>query len=160
VAVTPAVNAVAARIPVANVISMTACGSEVRAFTGGHELVRIDARTNAVTLRVHVADVANGSPVVAGGGALWLDGPGPAGHARLLKIDPANRRDQRKDDPARRLRPVRLRPGPRLGPVQCEEQGQPGLCVRRGQRGRLVQHERRAPSGRSLRNAPDRADGD
>ena len=68
---------------------MTAYGSDVWALTGSHELVRIDARTNSVTLRVHVAGVANGSPVVAGGGALWLDGPGPAGHARLLKIDPA-----------------------------------------------------------------------
>jgi hypothetical protein len=80
---------VAARIPVADVISMTADGSNVWALTGGHELVRIDARTNAVTLRVHVPSGANSNPMVAGGGALWLDGPGPAGHARLLKIDPA-----------------------------------------------------------------------
>jgi hypothetical protein len=89
-AVTPAGDAVAARIPVADVISMTADGSDVWALTGSHELVRIDARTNAVTLRVHVAGVANGSPVVAGGGALWLDGTGPAGHAQLLKIDPGS----------------------------------------------------------------------
>jgi hypothetical protein len=88
-AVTPAGDAVAARIPVADVISLTAYGSDVWALTGSHELVRIDARTNSVTLRVHVASVANGSPVVAGGGALWLDGAAPAGHARLLKIDPA-----------------------------------------------------------------------
>jgi hypothetical protein len=88
-AVTPARDAVAARIPVADVMSMTADGSDVWALTGSHELVRIDARTNAVTLRVHVAGVANSSPVVAGGGALWLDGSGPAGHSRLLKIDPA-----------------------------------------------------------------------
>jgi hypothetical protein len=88
-AVTPAGDAVAARIPVADVTSMTADGSDVWALTGSHQLVRIDARTNAVTLRVHVAGVANSSPVVAGGGALWLDGSGPAGHARLLKIDPA-----------------------------------------------------------------------
>ena len=87
-AVTPAGDAVAARIPVADVISMTASGSDVWALTGSHELARIDARTNAVTMRVPVAGVANGSPVVAGGGALWLDGTGPAGHARLLKIDP------------------------------------------------------------------------
>jgi hypothetical protein len=87
-AVTPARDAVAARIPVADVTSMTASGSDVWALTGSHELVRIDARTNAVTLRVHVAGVANSSPVVAGGGALWLDGGGPAGHARLLKVDP------------------------------------------------------------------------
>jgi hypothetical protein len=86
--VTPAGDAVAARIPVADVRSMTASGSDVWALTGSHELVRIDTRTNAVTLRVHVAGVANNSPVVAGGGALWLDGTGPAGHARLLKIDP------------------------------------------------------------------------
>ena len=85
---TPARDAVAARIPVADVVSMTADGSDVWALTGSDELVRIDARTNAVTLRVHVAGVANNSPVVAGGGALWLDGSGPAGHARLLKIDP------------------------------------------------------------------------
>jgi hypothetical protein len=86
--VTPARDAVAARIPVADVISMTASGSDVWALTGSHELVRIDARTSAVTLRVHVAGVANTSPVVAGGGAVWLDGAGPAGHAGLLKIDP------------------------------------------------------------------------
>jgi hypothetical protein len=87
--VTPAGDAVAARIPVADVIGMTASGSDVWALTGSHELVRIDTRTNAVTLRVRVAGVANNSLVVAGGGALWLDGAGPAGHARLLKIDPA-----------------------------------------------------------------------
>jgi hypothetical protein len=86
---TPARDAVAARIPVADVVSMTADGSNVWALTGSQELVRIDPSTNAVTLRVHVAGVANSSPVVAGGGALWLDGPGPSGHARLLKIDPA-----------------------------------------------------------------------
>jgi hypothetical protein len=86
--VTPARDAVAARIPVADVISMTADGSDVWALTGSHELVRIDARTNAVTLRVHVAGVTNSSPVVAGGGALWLDGAAPDGHARLLKVDP------------------------------------------------------------------------
>jgi hypothetical protein len=84
---TPAREAVAARIPVADVTSMTADGSDVWALTGSHELVRIDARTNAVTLRVHVAGVASNSPVVAGGGALWLDGADSAGHARLLKID-------------------------------------------------------------------------
>jgi hypothetical protein len=88
-AVTPAGDAVAARIPVAGVTSMTASGSDVWALTGSHELVRIDARTNAVTLRVPVAGVADSSPVVAGGGALWLDGSGPAGQARLLKVDPA-----------------------------------------------------------------------
>jgi outer membrane protein assembly factor BamB len=88
-AVTPARAAVAARIPVADVTSMTADGTDVWALTGSDELIRIDARTNAVTLRAHVAGVANGSPVVAGGGAVWLDGAGPAGHARLLKIDPA-----------------------------------------------------------------------
>jgi len=88
-AVTAAGDAVAGRIPVADVVSMTASGTDVWALTGSHELVRIDARTNAVTLRVQVAGVANNSPVVAGGGALWLDGTGPAGHARLLKIDPA-----------------------------------------------------------------------
>jgi hypothetical protein len=87
-AVTPARDAVAARIPVADVTSMTADGSDVWALTGSHELVRIDARTNAVTLRVRVAGVANSSPVVAGGGALWLDGAAPGGHARLLKVDP------------------------------------------------------------------------
>ncbi len=87
-AVTPARDAVAARIPVADVVSMTADGGDVWALTGSDELVRIDARTNAVTLRVHVAGVVDNSPVVAGAGALWLDGTGPAGHTRLLKIDP------------------------------------------------------------------------
>jgi hypothetical protein len=88
-AVTSAGEAVAARIPVADVTSMTADGSDVWALTGSHELVRIDARTNAVTLRVPVAGVADRSPVVAGGGALWLVGAAQAGHARLLRIDPA-----------------------------------------------------------------------
>jgi hypothetical protein len=87
-AVTPVRDAVAARIPVADVVSMTADGSDVWALTGTDELVRIDARTNAVTLRAHVAGVADNSPVVAGGGSLWLDGSGPAGHSRLLRIDP------------------------------------------------------------------------
>jgi hypothetical protein len=87
-AVTPAGDAVAARIPVADVVSMTADGGDVWALTGGHELVRIDARTNAVTLRVSVAGVADNSQVIAGGGAVWLDGSGPAGQARLLRVDP------------------------------------------------------------------------
>ena len=101
---------------------MTASGSDVWALTGSHELARIDARTNAVTMRVPVAGVANGSPVVAGGGALWLDGTGPAGHARLLKIDPGTGAISARDDAAGRLQPGRLRPGPRVGPVQCREQ--------------------------------------
>jgi hypothetical protein len=74
-AVTPARDAVAARIPVADVINMTASGSDVSALTGSHELVRIDARTNAVTLQVHVAGVANSSPVVAGGGRCGWTSP-------------------------------------------------------------------------------------
>ena len=86
---TAAVSPVAARIPVADVVGMTADGSDVWALTGSHELVRIDARTNAVTLRAPIAGVADSSAVVAGGGAVWLDGSGPAGHARLLKVDPA-----------------------------------------------------------------------
>jgi len=83
------VSPVAARIPVADVVGMTADGSDVWALTGSHELVRIDARTNAVTLRVPVAGLAGDTTVVAGGGALWLDGLGLSGHARLLRIDPA-----------------------------------------------------------------------
>jgi hypothetical protein len=87
--VAPAGDAVAARIAVANVISLTSYGNDVWALTGTHELVRIDARTNVVTLRVHVANLANDSIVVAGGGALWLDGLSSHGHAQLARIDPA-----------------------------------------------------------------------
>jgi hypothetical protein len=61
----------------------------VWALTGTRELVRIDARTNVVTLRVSVAGLVNETTVIAGGGALWLDGRGSSGHARLLRIDPA-----------------------------------------------------------------------
>ena len=86
---TPAGDAVVARIPVAGVISLASYGSDVWALTGTHELVRIDARTNVVTLRVPVAGLASDTTVVAGGGALWLDGAGSSGHSRLLRIDPA-----------------------------------------------------------------------
>jgi hypothetical protein len=82
-------DAVVARIPVADVISLAAQGNDVWALTGTSELVRIDARTNVVTLRVPVAGLARDTTVVAGGGALWLDGLGSSGHARLLRIDPA-----------------------------------------------------------------------
>lgn len=85
----PAGAAVAARIPVADVISLASYGSDVWALTGTHELVRIDARTNVVTLRVPVPGVASDTTVVTGGGALWLDGLGSSGHLRLLRIDPA-----------------------------------------------------------------------
>jgi hypothetical protein len=86
---TPAGDAVVARIPVAGVISLASYGSDVWALTDTHELVRIDARTNVVTLRVPVAGLANDTTVVTGGGALWLDGLGSSGHSRLLRIDPA-----------------------------------------------------------------------
>jgi len=82
-------DAVVARIPVADVISLASYGNDVWALTGTRELVRIDARTNVVTLRVPVAGLADDTTVVAGGGALWLDGLGSSGHARLLRIDPA-----------------------------------------------------------------------
>jgi len=85
----PAGDAVAARIPVADVISLASYGSDVWALTGNHELVRIDARTNVVTLRVPVAGLANDTTVVTGGGALWLDGLGSSGHSLLLRINPA-----------------------------------------------------------------------
>jgi len=86
---TPARDAVVARIPVAGVISLASYGSDVWAVTDTHELVRIDARTNVVTLRVPVVGLANGTTVVAGGGSLWLEGLGSFGHSRLLRIDPA-----------------------------------------------------------------------
>jgi hypothetical protein len=86
---TPAGDAVVARIPVAGVISLASYGSDVWALTDTHELVRIDARTNAVTLRVPVAGLAKDTTVVTGGGALWLDGLGSSGQSRLLRIDPA-----------------------------------------------------------------------
>jgi hypothetical protein len=85
----PAGDAVVARIPVADVISVASYGSEVWALTDTHELVRIDARTNAVTLRVPVAGLVRDTTVVTGGGAVWLDGLGSSGHSRLLRIDPA-----------------------------------------------------------------------
>jgi hypothetical protein len=86
---TPAGDAVVARIPVADVISLASYGSDVWALTDTHELLRIDASTNVVTLRVPVIGVANDTTVVTGGGALWLDGLGSSGHSRLLRIDPA-----------------------------------------------------------------------
>jgi hypothetical protein len=89
VPITPAGDAVVARIPVADVISLASSGGDVWALTGTHELVRIDARTNVVTLRVPVAGLGDDTTVVTGGGALWLDGLGPSGQSRLLRIDPA-----------------------------------------------------------------------
>jgi hypothetical protein len=86
---TPAGDAVVARIPVADVTSLASYGSDVWALTGTHELVRIDARTNVVTLREPVGGLAHDTTVVTGGGALWLDGLGSSGHSRLLRIDPA-----------------------------------------------------------------------
>ena len=95
-----AVSPVAARIPVADVVGMTADGNDVWALTGSHELVRIDARTNAVTLRVPIAGVADSSAVVAGGGAVWLDGSGPGRPCPAAEGRPGHRRDQRPDDAA------------------------------------------------------------
>jgi hypothetical protein len=86
---TPAGDAVVARIPVAGVLSLAAYESDVWALTDTHELVRIDARTNVVTLRVPVVGLADDTTVVTGGGALWLVGLGSSGHCRLLRIDPA-----------------------------------------------------------------------
>jgi hypothetical protein len=85
----PAGDAVVARLPVADVISLASYGSDVWALTDTHQLVRIDARTNVVTLRVPVAGLANDTTLVTGGGALWLDGLGSSGQSRLLRIDPA-----------------------------------------------------------------------
>ena len=82
-------GAITARIPVRNVISMAGNGSDVWAMTLSGELVRIDARTNKVTVRAHVAGHAYSTELVSGGGALWLDACLPPGQARLLRIDTA-----------------------------------------------------------------------
>jgi hypothetical protein len=86
---TPAGDAVVARIPVSDVISLASYGSDVWALTDTHELVRIDVRTNVVTLRVPVAGLADDTTVITGGGALWLDGLSSSGHSRLLRVDPS-----------------------------------------------------------------------
>ena len=85
----PAADAVAARLPIGGVISMASDGPDVWAVTGSGELVRIDARTNAVTLRSRLTGFPNGGSLVAGGGALWLAGSGASGRGQVVRIDPA-----------------------------------------------------------------------
>lgn len=85
-------RAITARVPVRNVVSMTGDGGGVWAMTLSGRLVRISARTNAVTLSVHIPGAGNGGQLVAGGGALWLDSCRSTGQVRLLGIDPATGR--------------------------------------------------------------------
>jgi hypothetical protein len=80
----PAGDAVVARLPVADVISLASYGSDVWALTDTHELVRIDARTNVVTLRMPVAGLASDTTVYAAAGAVWE----PTSQ-QILSIDPA-----------------------------------------------------------------------
>ena len=81
--------AITARIGVRNVISMTGIGDAVWAMTLSGNLVRISARTNAVTLSVHMPGIAIGGQLAAGGGRLWLDACRSSGRVQLLGIDPA-----------------------------------------------------------------------
>jgi hypothetical protein len=80
--------AITARIGVRNVISMAGVGDAVWAMTLSGELVRISARTNAVTLRVHIPGIAIGGQLAAGGGRLWLDACRSSGRVQLLGIAP------------------------------------------------------------------------
>src|ERR1022692_1544289 len=82
--------AITARIGVRNVISMAGAGDAVWAMTLSGELVRISARTNAVTLSVHIPGIAIGGQLAAGGGRLWLDACRSSGRVQLLGIDPAS----------------------------------------------------------------------
>jgi DNA-directed RNA polymerase specialized sigma24 family protein len=85
-------DAITARVPVRNVISMAGQGGNVWAMTSSGELVRISARTSKVTLSVHVPGIASGGQLAAGGGTLWLDACRSSGQVRLLDIDPATGR--------------------------------------------------------------------
>jgi DNA-directed RNA polymerase specialized sigma24 family protein len=85
-------RAITARVPVRNVVSMAGVGHDVWAMTLSGKLVRISARTNAVTLSVHIPGAGNGGQLAAGGGALWLDSCRSSGRVQLLGIDPATGR--------------------------------------------------------------------
>ena len=86
-------DAITARVPVRNVISMASTGNGVWALTLSGELVRISARTNRVTLRVHVPGAGLGGQLAAGRRTLWLDTcRASSGRVRLLGIDPATGR--------------------------------------------------------------------
>ena len=86
-------DAITARVPVRNVISMASTGNGVWALTLSGELVRISARTNRVTLSVHVPGAGVGGQLAAGGRTLWLDTcRASSGRVRLLGIDPATGR--------------------------------------------------------------------
>ena len=84
--------AITARIGVRNVISMAGAGDAVWAMTRSGRLVRISARTNAVTLSVHIPGLAIGGQLAAGGGQLWLDACRSSGRVQLLRISPATGR--------------------------------------------------------------------
>jgi hypothetical protein len=86
-------DAITARVPVRNVISMASTGNGVWALTLSGELVRISARTNRVTLSVHVPGAGVGGQLAAGGRTLWLDTcRASSGRVRLLGIAPATGR--------------------------------------------------------------------
>ena len=72
---------------------MASTGNRVWALTLSGELVRISARTNRVTLRVHVPGAGLGGQLAAGRRTLWLDTcRASSGRVRLLGIDPATGR--------------------------------------------------------------------
>ena len=77
--------------------AMAALGADVWAVTWHGDLVRIDTRTNTVTLREHIPGLATNhaanAALASGGGQLWLAALSgrsvPSGQAVVLAINPA-----------------------------------------------------------------------
>lgn len=85
---------VVARLALGQVSGMAVLGANVWAFNRRNDLIRIDMRTNKVTLRVHIAGLLSGavSLLLSGRGKLWLAASTPAGIGRLLAINPSSGR--------------------------------------------------------------------
>ncbi len=85
---------VVARLALGQVSGMAVLGTNVWAFNRRNDLIRIDVRTNKVTLRAHVSGIwsATGGLLLSGRGKLWLAATTTSGIGRLVAIDPSNGR--------------------------------------------------------------------
>jgi len=83
-----------ARLGIGQVRGMAVLGANVWAFNRRNDLIRIDMRTNKVTLRVHISGLLSRAPtlLLSGRGKLWLAATTPAGIGRLIAINPSSGR--------------------------------------------------------------------
>jgi len=86
-------GAIVARIPLTGVVDVVGAGAQVWAIRDfgpvantSYQLVRIDLRTNRVTLRVDLGHTF--TTVAAGGGAVWLNTAVGQAQGQVVRIDP------------------------------------------------------------------------